>query len=582
MSAAAVEGFNPSDKTSQGIARGVEKRWIVATLTFVALVIRALVAVNGGLWRDEALFLAIVGEPSWHGMIDFLRTHESHPPLFYAIMRIWTSVFGATDAAARSLPIIFGVALVPGIYVAGARLFSTRSGLFAAGLASISPILVEYSVLARPYSLLPLLTLLASYSLICAIRGGGISAWLAHAGSCISLVYTHNWAWLILASQAFAIFAALGRFPALRSWHLICAWTLSQVGVAIAFLPWFPSFLDQLSHAGHPPLPLSNAKNVIKLVLFGVTDLLNYTIFPNLSEFQFSFYPILLLAVLAGGVVMSWRWVLRTCFRYQPTKSRAVKSTRTAPCLGPQVSSLVLLAVPALAGSLAITLSPFSGLLRPGCIVMLAPMVLLFFGHVLLILSDRKLGMVSQATLAAVLFTYGLGLLILLQYPRSNARELAQSVEMAVRPDDLLIIIPGSLSSSFNRYFEPDIAQVNFPEAGRHLTFSFSDVGKRMSDPGALQRAIDGVKLAAQANRRVWLISEQKYFVRASTAPMSDTLSKRRYGSIALVRLDQIRQQLRLDFGEPQLVRTSISEIPLLENYQAYLFSNYSGRVRSK
>jgi hypothetical protein len=103
-------------------------------LTTVALIVRVLLPAPGGLWRDEALFLFVVRSPSWTAMMDFLRLHESHPPLFYILMRVWLSMAGNSDAAALALPVAAGVALVPVIYFVGTSLFSQPIGLIAAGL----------------------------------------------------------------------------------------------------------------------------------------------------------------------------------------------------------------------------------------------------------------------------------------------------------------------------------------------------------------------------------------------------------------------------------------------------------------
>jgi uncharacterized membrane protein len=138
---------------------------LVAAVTLFALVLRALFAARSGLWRDEALFLFVAQLPSWGAMLDFLRFHESHPPLFYALMRAWLAVAGSSDAAALVPPVLFGTLLAPCLYAVGARVFSRRTGMIAALLAAVAPLLVEYSAQVRPYSLLPLLCLLSTYFL---------------------------------------------------------------------------------------------------------------------------------------------------------------------------------------------------------------------------------------------------------------------------------------------------------------------------------------------------------------------------------------------------------------------------------
>src|SRR5690349_13122757 len=62
--------------------------------------LRFSLALRGGLWRDEALFLGIAGLPRVRDVLDFLAFHESHPPLYYLLQRAWMGIAGAGDTAA--------------------------------------------------------------------------------------------------------------------------------------------------------------------------------------------------------------------------------------------------------------------------------------------------------------------------------------------------------------------------------------------------------------------------------------------------------------------------------------------------
>ena len=97
----------------------------------VAIVLRATVAYRGGIWADEGFFLSVVGIPTWAGMINFLQFHESHPPLFYVVTRLWIAAFGNSDRVVLMLPVILGASLVPVTYFIGKSLFSSRAGLLA-------------------------------------------------------------------------------------------------------------------------------------------------------------------------------------------------------------------------------------------------------------------------------------------------------------------------------------------------------------------------------------------------------------------------------------------------------------------
>ena len=69
----------------------------------------------------------------------------------------WSRPFGIGEVGLRSLSALIGTLTVPVAYVVGAQLVSRRSGLAAAALVAVSPLLVYYSQEARPYALAILL-----------------------------------------------------------------------------------------------------------------------------------------------------------------------------------------------------------------------------------------------------------------------------------------------------------------------------------------------------------------------------------------------------------------------------------------
>ena len=166
------EAISPSLPAGRSASRSID--WLFLTALFcIALALRILKAGASGIWRDEGLFLFVVDSPTFGSMFDFLRFHESHPPLFYVLMRLWRSVFGHSVDAAEALTVLLGAVRVPVAYLVGTRMFSRRAGLIAAVLVAFSPALVYHAVLVRPYSLLPILATVATYYLWSGLRGGG-------------------------------------------------------------------------------------------------------------------------------------------------------------------------------------------------------------------------------------------------------------------------------------------------------------------------------------------------------------------------------------------------------------------------
>jgi hypothetical protein len=176
--------------------------WIgVALLTVLAAVIRFYRIGHQGFWFDEATSALLV-HFSPGKMFGLIPKTESTPPLYYCIAWVWSRVFGDSEAGLRSLSAVAGVATVPVMYAATARMVSIRAGVIAAALAACNPLLIWYSQEARSYSLLVLLCagsiLAASYLREHPTRRSAAS-WAIVSGLALA---THYYAILVVAPEA--------------------------------------------------------------------------------------------------------------------------------------------------------------------------------------------------------------------------------------------------------------------------------------------------------------------------------------------------------------------------------------------
>src|SRR4051812_46234630 len=102
--------------------------WLVAT----AFLPMALVILwpRPALWLDEAQSVGIARR-SPAGIVDGLRA-DGAPPLYYALLHVWMSIFGVGDYAVRSMSVLAAAAAVAVLAVVGRRLFGTAAGVAAA------------------------------------------------------------------------------------------------------------------------------------------------------------------------------------------------------------------------------------------------------------------------------------------------------------------------------------------------------------------------------------------------------------------------------------------------------------------
>src|SRR5215212_4910521 len=88
-------------------------------LIAMALLIAAYVALRcwnlteSCLWFDE-IFGIHAAERSWDSLLSFVALDLIHPPLFYALLKVWIGTVGESLLRLRMFPVAFSVlALIP-------------------------------------------------------------------------------------------------------------------------------------------------------------------------------------------------------------------------------------------------------------------------------------------------------------------------------------------------------------------------------------------------------------------------------------------------------------------------------------
>lgn len=215
---------------------------LLVLLALAALALRAYKLDGQSLWYDEGFSVYLAGmEPA---EIVARTAADIQPPLYYLLLHGWIRLVGDGEAAVRSLSVIFGVLSVPLVYGLAVALFRSRpAGLLAALLLAVSPLHVWYGQEARMYTLLTFLCLLSSVLLLLAMRARtGVRAavlWLGYALASIAAVYTHYFAFFVLAFQAAYLFLVAWS-QGFRPWRLLLGGLASGLATIVAYLPWLP------------------------------------------------------------------------------------------------------------------------------------------------------------------------------------------------------------------------------------------------------------------------------------------------------------------------------------------------------
>jgi mannosyltransferase len=541
-------------------------QYILGPVFVLALVIRAAIAYRGGIWADEGFFLSIVDLQSWAAMVGFLQYHESHPPLFYGLMRIWRNTAGSDDATTLVLPVILGAALAPVTFGAARKLYSERAALFAAVLVAICSGLAEYSAQIRPYCLLPILVVLSCTSLARLLHTARPRDGLFYAIFTVLLLYTHNWSWLVLGGQGIACVRELFLMPNVTRRRVVLVLSASWAGVALAFLPWLPTFLFQVSHAGHQPVYLPTFIDKLGAAVFALVLGPQMMLLGTLPKDIKLFVTIsaVLAAVSALIVARYPRW----------------RTAGTATASGPagRIATRVFLTIPFVCIVAAGLAASRTDLLIGWCLVMLAPLVLMVFASWVVAgisSAERTQNLaptaVSLSVLLMAMFCLSIG--SVLSAPRSNSREAARALALQLHPSDLVIIVPEWYAPAFNHYFPASVDQIDYPYPGRASTIDFSHVGERMLDTAPLRRLVQQIRDASDSERRIWLVTGPKH-LRALSAQEMANAQRTGHTSLTLTyRIAQIRRELIRNYGMPDRSKTPHGPAP---RYHEVLLELYS------
>lgn len=226
---------------------------LLAAITLIVLLAISIFvrtrAISGSFWMDEGLSVGIASNPLMD--IPGVLREDGSPPLYYMGLHLWMQAFGRTETVVHWFSLLFSLLTIPGAMWAGWSLWGKRAGFIAAAICALNPFLTSYGEEARMYSLMALLSLLATACFLHAfVYRNGRRYVVLFAVLQTLMLYTHGW----------GIFYGLASFAA-----LIFLWWRSEerrqlaieglsayTAAAILFLPWLPTLLFQAAHTAAP------------------------------------------------------------------------------------------------------------------------------------------------------------------------------------------------------------------------------------------------------------------------------------------------------------------------------------------
>lgn len=203
------------------------------------------------LWLDEALSVNIAKLPI--GEIGEALRHDGHPPLYYALLHGWMSIFGESNGAVRALSGVVSLGTLPLAFAVGRRLGGTRLGWTLALVYAVSPFAFRYGSETRMYALV-MAFVFAGYLCLDHALERSRWPWLAGvAATTGALLWTQYWSMWLLAAVGLLLVA---RFVLSRRRGDDTRPTLLVIGAMVVggltILPWLSSLLYQNAHTGTP------------------------------------------------------------------------------------------------------------------------------------------------------------------------------------------------------------------------------------------------------------------------------------------------------------------------------------------
>ncbi len=236
---------------------GGRTAWLpLLAILLLAATLRTVNITQQSIWFDEAFAWSIVIQDDMFPRI----AADTHPPLYYVLLRAWMQIAGDSPLALRYLSALTSLMTVALLYrVAGEMVRGSPElryvPLLAALLLALSDAEIFLAQEARNYSLYTFFACLSMWGYLRWLRLRSAGAALWWAGGTAALVYTHYQGLFIPAVQGLhALLILRGRVR----WQAVGVLALS----ALPVLPWFVGVtIPQARNAIDNSLPFAIPSN---------------------------------------------------------------------------------------------------------------------------------------------------------------------------------------------------------------------------------------------------------------------------------------------------------------------------------
>jgi mannosyltransferase len=219
-----------------GIQQALHSRYIqvLLVLTAAGIFLRFYNLTFNSIWLDEAATYNFANN-SLLGIWDITANGEFNPPLFHWIEHFML-FFGNSEYVLRFIPALLGAFTIPLFYLIGKEMYDRNAGIIAAAVLTFSPFHVLYSQDARAYTTVLFFFSLALFFFLAGLKTGRRSDWILFGIFSALSFWTHFYVFIgVVVLYAYAIYAVGKK----KGWNLksFTPWIISAVVFLIATLP---------------------------------------------------------------------------------------------------------------------------------------------------------------------------------------------------------------------------------------------------------------------------------------------------------------------------------------------------------
>ena len=396
---------------------------LIAIILFTGLLIRLLVAWQKDFWFDEA-FSFFIARNSIKDIL-IASAAENTPPLYYILLHFWLKI-GKTAFFIRLSSLIFNLLSVWLVYRLGKIIYNHKTGFVAALLFLFSPLIIDYAVETRMYSLWIWETLLILILFLRVLEKRRPQNWIMLFGLSVLAMYTHYFTVFLLA--ALMLFLIIYRSKYQR---LIPKFALLFALTAVCFLPWLAMYFryPHPDFYGLTPI-IGLIASLASFVLGGAGQITLKTMFGS------DIFPVLRIA-----------WLLLLCIGSVYFSLAITKKTNKHYC---QLLKLLV--------SVPLVMVFMISFVRP----VFSPRAMIIFSPAFYLLTADKITKLAKQRLIVIL---GIVVLIILSIPvaalchdrlhQEPVKKAAEQIGLDYRPGD--IVAHASIFSYYpSRFYHSD------------------------------------------------------------------------------------------------------------------------------